>query len=703
MLRTPLSLPPLPLSNARAVAISPWARVLLWIAGGVACVLMTLACGQTQARTLTAHIDRVDSAVANLTGVTVRLSWPDSAPHGNLQLRAKSIDAPGLGYRFDDLDWRCPLQRLPSQDADSQGWTCTGEVRSGGSGAMQLSITIAADDVDAELSHGRSRIGVHRDGAVPDATRIDLTRIPLVWTQALLSQAWPAARIGDGEGDAHLTVRTIDDGPLQIVGPVSLRRAAMDTEDGSIAAADLDASIDVDARIGQSDHITIGGRLDGGELLWGTTYLALEQRRIDLRLAAEHREGEGWRLPEVYWSDPGILVVDANATLAADSNLDTLDLRLHSPDLTPLRDAYLSGWLGMAGLAGLELAGAMDGSVHMRGGDLADAELRLHEVSLNDTEGRFMFAGVEGTVALSSGVPVASALQWRDGAVHGLAFGAARLPFHSDQGSVRLREPVEVPILGGKLRLSHLLLRPPATGLGSAFRFGLALQDLDVAQLSQALDWPAFTGTLSGSIPDAQYHDERLTLDGGLEMKLFGGRVAMSALSMERPFGVLPTLSANIVFDDIDLLALTGAFDFGSISGKLDGSIADLRLVGWEAVAFDAHLVSDPHRDVRQRISQRAVEDLTSVGGASFVNSLQAQLLGFFEDFGYARLGIGCKLANEVCTMDGLAPAGDGFVIVEGSGIPRLTVLGFNRRVDWPTLLERLAAVGTGEVKAVVD
>jgi hypothetical protein len=224
-----------------------------------------------------------------------------------------------------------------------------------------------------------------------------------------------------------------------------------------------------------------------------------------------------------------------------------------------------------------------------------------------------------------------------------------------------------------------------------------------VAKLSAALDWPAFTGELSGTIPEARYADETLVFDGGLAMQLFGGRVGVSALSMERPFGVLPTLSADIVFDDIDLLALTGAFDFGSISGKLDGRIGDLRLVSWEPVAFDAQLVTDRHRGVRQRISQRAVQDLTSVGNASFVNSLQSQLIGFFDDFGYSKIGVSCRLLDEVCTMDGIGSAGNGFVIVRGSGLPRLTVVGFNRRVDWPILVERLAAVGKGDVKPLVD
>ncbi|MEP6633055.1 MAG: hypothetical protein ABJA62_02490, partial [Luteimonas sp.] len=161
--------------------------------------------------------------------------------------------------------------------------------------------------------------------------------------------------------------------------------------------------------------------------------------------------------------------------------------------------------------------------------------------------------------------------------------------------------------------------------------------------------------------------------------------------------------------DDLDLLAVTEVFDFGSITGRLDGRISALRLVDWGATAFDAELHTERRDGVRQRISQRAVQNISSVGDASFVGSLQGKLIGLFDDFGYARIGISCRLANEVCAMGGLhsATAGDasgrGFTIVEGAGIPRLSVVGFNRQVDWPTLVERLAAVSKGDVKPVFE
>jgi hypothetical protein len=40
--------------------------------------------------------------------------------------------------------------------------------------------------------------------------------------------------------------------------------------------------------------------------------------------------------------------------------------------------------------------------------------------------------------------------------------------------------------------------------------------------------------------------------------------------------------------------------------------------------------------------------------------------------------------------MSGLQPAADGYTIVEGSGLPRLQVIGHQTEVDWPTLVKRL-------------
>jgi len=131
---------------------------------------------------------------------------------------------------------------------------------------------------------------------------------------------------------------------------------------------------------------------------------------------------------------------------------------------------------------------------------------------------------------------------------------------------------------------------------------------------------------------------------------------------------------------------------------KVNQVVDGLRLVDWSATAFDAELHTVARRSVRQRISQRAVQDISSIGDAAFMHSLQSRLIGLFDEFRYRRIGIACRLHNQVCRMSGLSPIGTGFTIIEGAGLPRLNVIGFNREVDWPTLIERVMDAAGGDV-----
>ena len=658
-----------------------------------------------RATTLGARIARVTTGVATLEQVEVRVHWPRDADSGELTLSARRVVAPDLGYRFSNLTWRCPLQRL----AAAQGWRCRGPIRSAAGGSLELDVDLGAASTEAALSRGDSRLGLVRHAAAPDLTRLDLTRVPLAWSQALLAQAWPSAHLKAGRLQGRIDVHTPESAPLRVEARLGVTGLGLDTPDGSIAAEGLGAKLEVGFRkAGALSLVTVDGSLRGGEILVGNGYLALPATPVAINLAARRQGQGGWELPQLAWDDGDALRVEGSLGFDPQANLRNADLHLRSDDVAPLRPRYLSGWLGLAGLGELQMQGRMQARARIEEGALAFAEASLEQVSLIDSQQRFRFDGISGKPVFSAtataDAPVRSSMGWQGGAIGGLAFGAAGLALQSSAGSIGLRQPVAIPMLGGQVRFDALNLRPPAGGRGLEFEFGLAMEALDVGQLAAALDWPAFEGRLDGIIPRARYANDRLDFDGTLTTRMFGGAVQVTGLSMERPFGTAPTLSADIGIEDLDLESLTKVFGFGQITGALDGSIMGLRLVDWNAQGFEADLHTDPSWRGRQRISQRAVQDLSSVGGGGGLgDSLQAQALKLFEDFGYRRIGISCRLAEQVCDMDGLGSAGAGFIIVEGSGLPRLTVVGYNHRVDWPTLVERLVSVTQGESKPIIE
>ena len=670
----------------------------------VCSLLAMLAAVPVHARTVQVRIARIDTAVATLEQVRVRVDWPEGATSGDLQVWAARVEAPELGYRYRDLHWRCPLRRIP--DA---GWECAGDVRSGRSPPLRLTVRFDEATTQASLAQGGARFALDRNAATPDLTTLDLTRVPMAWTQALLAQAWPGATLKSGVLDASLAIEAPADRPLRISGPLRLRGVGLETTDATIAGENLGGDLRIDYRTTPAmSLLVLDGDLRGGEFLAGNTYVALPATPVGLRIDAARQPGAGWELPRVEWRDGDALQASGRLAFTSDGGLGSLALDVGSLDMSPLRQRYLSGWMGLFGLGDVDLHGKMDLHVEAQGGALSRIDAILRGVDLRDPARRFVFDGLDGDVRYSASAPERSELRWRGGQLYGLAFGEARLPMASADGLLRFQEAVRVPLMGGAMTLREVVIRPPRNESGMDIRFGLGLDDIDFGQVSEALGLPAFQGRLSGDIPDAHYADERIDFNGGLAMQLFDGRVAFSALSLERPFGSAPSLSADIAIDSLDLLRLTEVLGFGSITGRLDGRIEGLRLVDWTPVAFDARFITDETPGVKQRISQRAVQNISSVGDASFVTSLQGQLIGLFDDFGYRRIGIGCRLANEVCTMSGLShsdgsQANNAFTIVQGAGLPRLDVVGFNRNVDWPTLVERLVAVGKGEVAPVIE
>jgi hypothetical protein len=147
----------------------------------------------------------------------------------------------------------------------------------------------------------------------------------------------------------------------------------------------------------------------------------------------------------------------------------------------------------------------------------------------------------------------------------------------------------------------------------------------------------------------------------------------------------------------LDLETLTSTFNVGKITGKLDGDIHELRLSNWKPVHFNAQFNTPEGDKSRRRISQRAVDNLSQVGGGA-TGVLSRSFLRFFEDFSYQALGLGCALNNDVCVMSGVGESDTGYYIVKGGGLPpRINVVGYTRRVGWSDLIERLKSIQNSE------
>lgn len=506
-------------------------------------------------------------------------------------------------------------------------------------------------------------------------------------------------------GNLHLARSMLD--PLvqadgdRFVTDFAFDRIGHDSADGTLAAANLAARGQL--RISGTPaepRLRANARLLGGEALAGAVYVKLPEAGVDIELDAL-RADTTWQVERFGWRDAGTLDFDARAQIepGSDAPLRALRIDLHEARLSKAVERYARSWLAAKGQAGLVADGSLSGQLEFGHDGLHRLVFNANDVGITASGGSWAFRGVDGGIDWegATGRPPTT-LAWHSGALFGIPFGGAHARLQSLGGTITLARPIAIDVLGGELEFERLSMQP-GSSLGERYTASVSLGGIEMPQLSAVLGWPVFPGKLSGGIPEVVFSGDTIALHGGLDLYVFDGHLGLNSLVLERPFGVAPSLGANIHFENLDLEQVTSAFSFGGMSGRLFGTINDLRLVDWSPVAFDAWLRTKGGG----RMSYKAVDDLTSIGGG-MSGGLQTMALKLFDTFGYRQLGLRCRLREQVCLMGGIDPVpaaadsrGGGYTIVQGSGVPRISIVGHRRQVDWPTLVSRLEEATRGQ------
>ena len=379
--------------------------------------------------------------------------------------------------------------------------------------------------------------------------------------------------------------------------------------------------------------------------------------------------------------------------------LKDFELQAAGLDVAGLYPVLLQPFLEKTSFAKLQAKGSADLAWRYRDGATTDFDLSLRAAEFVDEEQRFALHGVNARIPWSSMEERQAELGFQSGEVLHLALGETRVPLKM-KGWQFSAPDFSIPLLDGQLNLDGFT----ASRSDGAWRwrFSGGLAPVSMERFSAAFKLPRMHGTLAGIIPAVSYAGGNLKVDGALLFKVFDGTVVVKDLSLQEPFGRVPRLLASLDMRNLDLDLLTRAFSFGNMQGRIDVTVSGLELSNWRPVQFDAKVASSPGNYPR-KISQSAVQSISSLGGAGAAAAIQRSFLSFFEQFGYERIGLSCVLRNGVCLMDGVEPAPQGYVIVKGGGIPAISVIGYNREVSWDELLERLKRVTQKDVKPVIQ
>lgn len=440
-----------------------------------------------------------------------------------------------------------------------------------------------------------------------------------------------------------------------------------------------------------------------GEFFQDPIYLLFDgQEKLSAKLDYDS-EKQQLLVKTLALSHPRLLQFTLQGLFELKDRIETrqMDLSLNIADLSRFNQLYLQNILEGTDYEGLNIGGKVSLETKLKQ-NIYQLDALINDVSIEYNE-KISFDKLQGKInwnnAEQTKKPVKeSHLSWAKAELSGLPVGKTRWMFKIHHQQLSLTRETKIPVFDGALLINSLQMEHFNDDMDLTID-GI-IEPVSLAEVSSHFDWPLLDGKLAAVIPSTNYNTQQLRMGGAMMMQVFDGTIIFKDLVINEPISGAAQLKANIDLNHLNLQSLTRTYDFGEIQGRVEGKIRQLELDAWRPVAFDAYLRTPDKDRSKHRISQQAIDNLSSLGGASAI--LSRTFMSVFETFGYKKLGLSCKLINGTCIMQGIENKGDAFYIVKGGGIPRIDVMGFQRRVDWNTLLQRLEAIQSAN-QAVIE
>jgi hypothetical protein len=515
------------------------------------------------------------------------------------------------------------------------------------------------------------------------------------------------AGIGPPEGTAAKTseVHASIEAVLGPTGGVDvkaeLRIDGLDAHDAEFLRVLENAKVRAALRVEVGESGDVKGRLDAsaasGEALWDVLYVDLAKHAV--RFRTEGAVGkERVRIENVSIEMKNVANLTAKGTSRLDGKEPKLDLRVSVPDLAPAFDLFVREPLRQSypALAGTQVTGSAAARLSYESGrpartagriDIQNGRIAVERPAFRidglNIDLPFQIGGAKGAKD-ETGHIVA-----RELGLGAVDVGSVRLDLTAMPNRIFLRNAAEVPVLGGTFTLTNLSVEDIGEQRRRA-KAGFSLAELDLRRLSEALDWPPFGGTVSGTIPSVTIAEDHAETSGEIDIRVFGGAIRIRNLRLDQILSPVPELSLDIDFHDLSLKRITKTFGVGHISGVLSGAFERLVIVRGQPVAFDGWVRTVERRGVAQKVSVKALRQISILGGAGG-DAITRGILSMFEEYGYAKMGFRSRLRNDRFELEGVERVGRKDYLVVGSTLPpKVDVVSHSQVISFSEMMRRI-------------
>ncbi len=574
---------------------------------------------------------------------------------------------------------------------------------------------LRVDPIDVDIDAGPLGRGHLAGRFNPDALALHLDTVledltPWLAHVPTLGELVPAGYTLSGGGQAQLNLHTTADTPWSLAGNITLSDGGLVSDDGSrvIQGLPIDAEITVtptEATVvdtaGADTEDAAGITLDalahigGFQMLWGAVFAdygahaavaeieARWQPAAGPALAGESERGSwqadvGLRFEGAAsaGAPEGRLAIGTNTVNGLDYQFEVtsmdLDALLTHDVRTPLQGSV--PWLDeleAAGRTKVELAGQWDaarrsarGSLTVSRGLVTFAGDRFRAEGL-DLELPIDVTWQGGTPAVINGPPQKGRIRFDRLVAGGLGFEPVATELNIVADTVRFAGGLNGPFLGGRLGLGTLAL----VDLMRASRHistAIELRAVDLGLAAQRLSLPPLEGRLDGAFPRVRATMDRFEVEGDGALNVFGGSVRIFDIAGSEVFSRYPRMTFSADFADIDLEQVTRTFDFGIMTGSVEGILRHCELFRGTPVRCAGRIESVPERHTKRFIDVKAVNNISILGTGGRIGRLDRGLHRFLRRFTYSSLGVDIALRDDRFQLRGLLSRNERELFLKG-------------------------------------
>jgi hypothetical protein len=503
--------------------------------------------------------------------------------------------------------------------------------------------------------------------------------------------------------------------PLRASGKLEVSGGSFATSDGSKVGENLRLDARLTATVGGHADIASTGTLKilEGEILWGKFFGNLKTRRPALDFDGNYLAADGLlQMRRIHLSLDRIGALNLSGRVTGLPQAPAIHAELESKEieLAGVFDFFVRPTLNRTYpiMDDLVPSGRLAFSLETNGapGKLsAKGNIQLRGAHVQTKSNRWRIGPVDLTLPFGIHLSEAFDAASSNPPIGRLSIESARVGDESIprlatslslwNNTLRLHQPLRVPVYGGGVEISALLwkdlLNDPRTA-----SFSIQVNNLQLKRLTGALGWYRFTGSLSGSFPRIEWSGGSLSSPGQIQVDLFGGRLEISKLEIENLFSPVPSIKLDARLRDLQLEQISEVFEFGRISGILEGAIHNLVITAGQPSEFtaDIHTVKRPGSS--QWINVEALNKLTVLSSGHQASSVFGGLAVFFENFRYDKMGFKASLRNDHLTLRGVESKNGQEYLVVGSILPpTVNVISHTERIAFSELVRRLERIKT--------